>query len=47
MDLRNAGEGLQLELPYERIGAVAVTSVRKLLATQVLMSLVGRGPAPF
>jgi len=46
-DLRNAGDGLQLELPYERMGAVAVTGVRKLLATQVLMSLVGRGPAPF
>jgi hypothetical protein len=47
MDLRHAGDGLQLELPYEQIGAVAVISVRKLLATQVLMSLVGRGPAPF
>lgn len=46
-DLRNAGEGLQLELPYEQIGAVAVTGVRKLLATQVLVSLVGHGPAPF
>ena len=46
-DLRNTGDELQLELPYEQIGAVAVTSVRKLLATQVLMSLVGRGPAPF
>jgi hypothetical protein len=46
-DLRNASDGLQLELPYEQIGAVAVTSVRSLLATQVLMSLVGRGPAPF
>jgi hypothetical protein len=46
-DLRNAGDGLQLELPYDRIGAVAVTNVRKLLATQVLISLVGRGPAPF
>src|SRR3954466_2521343 len=46
-DLRNAGDGLQLELPYDRIGAVTVTNVRKLLATQVLMSLVGRGPAPF
>jgi hypothetical protein len=46
-DLRTAGDGLQLELPYERIGTVAVTGVRKFLATQVLMSLVGRGPAPF
>jgi hypothetical protein len=46
-DLRNADEGLQLELPYDRIGAVAVTGIRKLLATQVLMSLEGRGPAPF
>jgi hypothetical protein len=34
-------------LPYEQIGAVAVKSVRSVLATQVLMSLVGRGPAPF
>lgn len=46
-DVRNASDGLQLELPYEQIGAVAVTSVRRVLATQVLMSLVGRGPAPF
>ena len=46
-DLRNTDDELQLELPYEQIGAVAVTGVRKLLATQVLMSLVGRGPAPF
>ena len=46
-DLRNTDDELQLELPYEQIGAVAVTNVRKLLATQVLMSLVGRGPAPF
>jgi hypothetical protein len=46
-EVRNASDGLQLELPYERIGAVAVTSVRNVLATQVLMSLVGRGPAPF
>lgn len=45
--LREAGEGLQLELPYDRIGDVAVTGIRNLLATQVLMSLVGRGPAPF
>ena len=46
-DLRNAAEGLQLELPYDRMGTVAVTGIRKLLATQVLMSLAGRGPAPF
>jgi hypothetical protein len=46
-DLRNASDGLQLELPYEEIGSVSVTGVRRLLATQVLMSLVGRGPAPF
>jgi len=46
-DLRNAGEGLQLELPDDRMGTVAVTGIRKLLATQVLMSLEGRGPAPF
>lgn len=46
-EVRNAGDGLQLELPYEQIGAVAVTSVRNVLATQVLMSLVGSGPAPF
>jgi hypothetical protein len=46
-DLRNAGEGLQLELPYDRVGTVAVTGIRKLLATQVLVSLTGRGPAPF
>ncbi len=46
-DLRSARDGLQLELPYEQIGEVAVTRVRRLLATQVLLSLVGRGPAPF
>ena len=46
-ELREASDGLQLELPYEEIGAVSVTGVRRLLATQVLMSLVGRGPAPF
>jgi hypothetical protein len=46
-DLRDASDGLQLELPYDRVGAVAVTGVRKLLATQLLMSLVGHGPAPF
>jgi hypothetical protein len=46
-ELREAGEGLQLELPYDRVGTVAVTGMRKLLATQVLMSLAGSGPAPF
>jgi hypothetical protein len=46
-DLRNASDGLHLELPYEEIGEVAVTGIRRLLATQVLMSLAGRGPAPF
>ncbi|GAA3923644.1 hypothetical protein [Actinoplanes auranticolor] len=46
-DLRDATEGLQLELPYDRLGTVAVTGMRKLLATQLLMSLSGRGPAPF
>ena len=46
-DLRNAVEGLQLELPYDRVGTVSVTGMRKLLATQVLVSLTGRGPAPF
>jgi hypothetical protein len=46
-ELRNAVEGLQLELPYDRMGTVAVTGIRKLLATQVLISLARRGPAPF
>jgi hypothetical protein len=46
-ELREAADGLQLELPYDQIGAVAVTGIRRLLATQVLVSLVGRGPAPF
>jgi hypothetical protein len=46
-DTHLTGDGLQLELPDERIGAVVVTGVRNVLATQVLMSLVGRGPAPF
>jgi hypothetical protein len=46
-ELREASDGLQLELPYEEIGTVAVTGVRRLLATQVLMSLAGTGPAPF
>ena len=46
-DLRNAGDGLELELAFEQAGPVAVTGVRRLLATQVLVSLLGRGPAPF
>lgn len=46
-DLRNAVQELQLELPYDRVGTVTVTGTRKLLATQVLMSLAGVGPAPF
>ncbi len=46
-DLRNASEGLSLELPYDQVGSVAVTGVRKLLATQMLLSLAGSGPAPF
>lgn len=45
--LGDDGDGLQLELPYDQIGTVTVTGVRKLLATQVLISLTGRGPAPF
>ena len=46
-NLVNEGDGLQLELPYDQIGTVAVNGVRKLLATQVLVSLTGSGPAPF
>jgi hypothetical protein len=46
-DLRNATTGLELELPDEGTGEVDVTGVRRLLATQILLSLVGRGPAPF
>ena len=46
-ELRDSVDGLQLELPYEQIGEVTVTGIRKLLATQVLMSLAGPGPAPF
>ena len=45
--IRAAADDLQIELPYEEIGHVAVTGTRRLLATQILMSLVGRGPAPF
>lgn len=46
-ELRDASDGLRLELPYDQIGEVTVTNVRKLLATQILMSLTGRGPSPF
>ena len=46
-DLRGALDWRQLELPYDRVGTVAVTGTRKLLATQLLMSLEGSGPAPF
>ena len=46
-EIRDAGDGLSLELPYDQIAEVDVTNVRKLLATQVLLSLSGRGPAPF
>ncbi|AGZ41188.1 hypothetical protein [Actinoplanes friuliensis] len=46
-DLRNAADGLKLELPYDRMGTVDVTGMRKLLATQLLISLQGQGPAPF
>jgi hypothetical protein len=46
-ELRDASDGLSLELPYDQVGTVAVTGVRKLLATQILMSLTGHGPAPF
>ena len=46
-NVRNASDGLQIELPYEQTGAVAVVRVRNILATQILMSLVGAGPAPF
>ena len=45
--VQNAGDGLHLELPHEEIGAVAVVRVRNVLATQILLSLVGSGPAPF
>ncbi len=44
---RAAASDLQIELPYEEIGHVAVTGTRRVLATQVLMSLAGRGRAPF
>jgi len=38
---------VMLEEMDKQIGAVVVKSVRNVLATQVLLSLVGRGPAPF
>ncbi|WP_426511216.1 hypothetical protein ACPPVO_11635 [Dactylosporangium sp. McL0621] len=44
---RAAAEDVQIELPYDQLGHVAVTGTRRLLATQILMSLSGRGPAPF
>ncbi|BAL88551.1 hypothetical protein AMIS_33310 [Actinoplanes missouriensis 431] len=46
-EMRNSGTGLSLELPYDQVGPVSVTGVRKLLATQILVSLAGSGPAPF
>jgi hypothetical protein len=46
-EIRAAVSDLQIELPYDHIGQVAVTGTRRLLATQILMSLAGRGPAPF
>ncbi|GAA2576946.1 hypothetical protein GCM10010435_61370 [Winogradskya consettensis] len=46
-ELQDVSDELRLELPYEQTGAVAVTGVRKFLASQVMMSLAGRGPAPF
>jgi hypothetical protein len=42
-----SANGLQIELPYEQIGQVSVTGTRPVLARQILMSLAGRGPAPF
>jgi hypothetical protein len=47
VDTGTATINLQIELPYEQIGQVAVTGTRPLLATQILMSLAGSGPAPF
>ena len=44
---RVADTDLQIELPYDEIRHVTVTGTRPVLATQVLMSLAGRGPAPF
>jgi hypothetical protein len=45
--VRDAVDGLQIELPYDQVGEVTVTGTRRLLATQILMSLAGHGPAPF
>jgi hypothetical protein len=45
--IQEAASGLQIELPYEQLGEVTVTGTRRLLATQILMSLTGNGPAPF
>ncbi len=45
--IKVADDELHLELPYDQVGVVAVTGVRKLLATQMLVSLAGSGPAPF
>jgi len=42
-----AQNDVQIELPYDEIGDVAITGTRRVLATQLLMSLAGRGPAPF
>lgn len=44
---KDATNGVQIELPYEQFGEVTVTATRRLLATQILMSLAGHGPAPF
>ena len=44
---RVADTDLQIELPYDEIRHVTITGTRPVLATQVLMSLAGRGPAPF
>ncbi|GAA1656363.1 hypothetical protein [Actinoplanes couchii] len=46
-ELTEAGDEIKLELPYDREGTVTVTGTRKLLATQVLISLAGSGPVPF
>lgn len=46
-DTGAAADGLRIELPYDQIGHVAVTGTRRILATQILMSLAGQGPAPF
>jgi hypothetical protein len=47
VDNRPDDKDVQIELPYDQIGNVAVTGTRRLLASQILMSLSGRGPAPF